>query len=174
LQLRFQVSDPQIVSVSASQQVVVWHISVENVGQVPYYALPGAQVFVSHLLVDGQVQAGYWYASAEAARVAHVRLDARVLDIVAVAPGETVSFTLSAFTPPGEVYKIAWILDPYSGGQGEVVGGNTAVWVNQPDPENCWGNVGVGFSIPTPVGVAATPTASVTPYIPPMAGSIGG
>jgi len=170
LQLRFRISNPRVVSVSAQQQVVVWDVEIGNVGTIPYNALPGAQSFVSHLLVNGQPQAGYWYASTDAAHAAQITLDPRVLDIVEVLPNQTVTLTLTAFTPISEVYKLAWILDPYSGGQGEVIGGNTALWVNEVDPYACVGNVGTGFGIPTPGRAGATPTPSVTPYIPPYAG----
>jgi hypothetical protein len=171
LQLRFRVSNPRITPISASRQVVIWDIEIGNIGTIRYNALPGAQVFVSHLLVAGQAQAGYWYASAEAALAANIALDERVLDIVEVAPNETVRLTLTAFTPIGEVYKIAWLLDPYSGGTGSgVVGGNTVLWLNQPDPNNCMGNVGDGFVIPSPSAPASTATPSVTPYIPPYSG----
>jgi hypothetical protein len=171
LQLRFQVSSPRTVALSA-RQVVVWDVAIENVGTLAYNALPGAQVFVSHLRQGGQVLTGYWYASSEAALLAGVSLDPRALDIVEVRPRETVRLTLTAFTPPGAVFKIAWLLDPYSGGAGQgVVGGNTALWVNESDPHHCAGNVGDGFTIPTPSGPAPTATASVTPYIPPYAGA---
>lgn len=177
LQLRFQVSTPQIQAVlqgnaTTPRQVVVWQIEIENVGQIPYNALPGAQVFVSHLLQNGQLLEGYWYASSEAAWVAGISLDPLVLDIAEIQPNETVTFTLTAFTPLGEVFKIGWLLDPYSGGAGQgVVGGNTALWVNETDPNHCLGNVGDNFMIPTPSGLPPTPTASVTPYIPPYAGA---
>jgi hypothetical protein len=171
LQLRFRVSNPRILPVSDSRQVVIWDIEIGNIGTIRYNALPGAQSFISHLLINGQPQAGYWYATAEAAMAANISLDARVLDIVEVAPNETVRFTLTAFTPIGEVYKVGWLLDPYSGGTGSgVVGGNTALWLNQPDPNNCVGNVGDGFVIPSPSASASTATPSVTPYIPPYSG----
>jgi hypothetical protein len=177
LELRFQVSNPQIQAVpqgnsSTPRQVVVWQVEIENVGQIVYNALPGAQVFVSHLLQNGQLLEGYWYASSEAAMALGIALDPLVLDIVEVQPNETVSFTLTAFTPIGELFKIGWLLDPYSGGTGNgVVGGNTALWINQVDPNNCLGNVGDDFSIPTPSGIPPSVTPSVTPYIPPYAGA---
>lgn len=172
LELRFQVSNPQVLTVSATRQVVIWEVEIGNIGIIPYNALPGAQVFISSLLQDGLLHEGYWYASSEAALAAGVTLDPRVLDIVEVRPNETVRFTLTAFTPLGELFKIGWLLDPYSGGAGQgVVGGNTALWINQSDPNNCLGNVGTGFIIPTPSGTPVTATPSVTPYIPPYAGA---
>jgi hypothetical protein len=174
LQLRFRISNPLVVPLSANRQVVVWQVAIGNVGTLPYHALPGAQSFVSHLKVNGQVQTGYWYASAEAGQAVNVPLDAQALDIVVVQPGQTVQFPLTAFTPVGELYKLAWILDPYSGGHGEILGGNTALWVNEPDPHQCVGNVGVGFTIPTPARAPATATPSVTPYLPPYSGYRGG
>lgn len=172
LQLRFRVSNPRITAISATHQVVTWDIEIGNIGTIAYNALPGAQVFVSHLLQAGQLTEGYWYPSAEAALAANVTLDERVLDIVEVLPNENIVLTLTAFTPIGEVYKIAWLLDPYSGGSGRgVLGGNTALWLNQPDPNNCLGNVGEGVIIPTPSRIAPTATPSVTPYIPPYTGA---
>jgi hypothetical protein len=121
---------------------------------------------------EGQLLTGYWYASAEAAMAASVTLDPRVLDIIAVQPGQTVTLTLTAFTLPGDLFKIGWLLDPYSGGTGSgVVGGNTAIWINQQNPDNCAGNVGDGFIIPTSSGTPLTATPSVTPYIPPYSGA---
>jgi hypothetical protein len=170
LQLRFRISHPQIILLP-ERQLVTWELEIENVGTIPYNALPGAQVFVSHLLISGQVQAGYWYASAEAAQAAGLVIDASSLDIMTVAGGETLALRLAAFTPLGEVYKIGWILDPYSGGYGEnQIGGNTALWLNAPDPNNCMGNVGDGFLIPSPSAPVPSPTPSVTPYIPPYSG----
>ena len=130
--------------------------------------LPGAQVFVSEV---GGVS-GSWYTSAEAALAAGVTLDPDVLDIVELAPNQSVQLTLTAFTPVGEIGAIGWLLDPYSGGAGGgVVGGNTAVWRTEIDPNGCEGNVGELIDLPTPVGPAATPTASVTPWVPPYAGA---
>jgi hypothetical protein len=171
LELRFQVGQVRVVPISASRQVVVWQVVVENRGQITYNALPGAQVFVSHLKQAGQEVAGYWYASSEAALGAGIALDARVLDISEVLPGQTLVLTLTAFTPVGEVYKLGWLLDPYSGGVGQgIVGGNTAIWVNEVDPNNCDGNVGAGFILPTASLQPRTPTPSVTPYIRPYPG----
>ena len=170
LQLRFRIDNPQTISL-AERQVVTWELEIGNMGSIPYSALPGAQVFVSHLLINSQSRAGYWYASAEAAQVAGLILDERALDIVNLEAGETLRLSLAAFTPIGEVYKIGWILDPYSGGYGEnQLGGNTALWLNAPDPNNCVGNVGDGFVIPSPSAPASTATPSVTPYIPPYSG----
>ena len=99
-------------------------------------------------------------------------LDPAALDIVALPPGDTLRLTLTAFTPPGEVGAIGWLLDPYSGGAGAgVVGGNTAIWRNQADPHGCHGNVDDTFQLPTPAGAAPTPTASATPWVPPYAGA---
>jgi hypothetical protein len=170
LELRFRISQPRTIAVDDRQQVVVWDVEIGNVGTVAYHALPGAQSFVSHLMVGGQALAGYWYASVDAAHAAGITLDPRVLDIVVVQPNQTVTLALTAFTPVGSVYKLAWILDPYSGGRGDVIGGNTALWVNEPEPEACIGNVGSGFVIPTPGRSGPTPTPSVTPYIPPYSG----
>ena len=171
LQLRLQVRDVQVHALSDGRQVVSWWVEIGNVGSLPYNALPGAQSFISHLQQAGQIQAGQWYASREAAQAANITLDPRTQDILSVGVGQTVGFTLTAFTAPGQVHKVAWILDPYSGGTGGgIVGGNTALWVNELQNNNCLGNVGDGFLIPTPSALAPTATASVTPYIPPFSG----
>lgn len=171
LQLRFQISNPRTLTLNSTQQVVLFEVTVENVGTVPYQALPGAQVFVSHLLQGTTPQAGLWFASQEATHLAHFTLDSRALDIVTLTAGQTLTLTLTALTPLGHVHKIAWILDPYSGGAGQgQVGGNTALWVNQPDPHHCVGNVGDSFIPPTPLHTAPTATASVTPYLRPYSG----
>jgi hypothetical protein len=165
LQLRFRVSNPRIF-IRGTQQIVAWDVEVGNVGSVAYNALPGAQAFVSHLMTNGQVREGQWYASAEAMRSAGLNVDERALDIVRLETGESISLTLAAFTPQGELYKLAWILDPYASAGGGYVGGNTALWVNQPDDNNCLGNIEGDFAIPTPSAQPPTPTPSITPYIP--------
>jgi len=168
LALRLRVETPQTIPVDAETQVVRWNVRIKNIGTVPYNTLPGAQVFVS----DVGGMSGNWYTSAEAALAAGITLDPDVLDIVELAPNQSVQLTLTAFTPVGEVGAIGWLLDPYSGGASMgVVGGNTAVWHNETDPNGCEGNVGELIDLPTPVGPAATPTASVTPWIPPYAGA---
>lgn len=166
--LRLRVERPVTVPVDAETQVVRWEVRVRNIGSVPYNTLPGAQVFVSE--VGGQ--RGNWYTSAEAALAAGITLDPVVLDIVELAPNQSMQLTLTAFTPVGEVGAIGWLLDPYSGGASMgVVGGNTAVWRAETDPNGCEGNVGELVDLPTPAGPAATPTASVTPWVPPFAGA---
>jgi hypothetical protein len=165
LALRLQVADAYRL-LAGERQIVVWAIEIENVGAVTYHALPGAQTFVSHLMTNGQVREGQWYASAEALRSAGLNVDERALDIVRLEAGESISLTLAAFTPQGEVYKLAWILDPYASAGGGYVGGNTALWVNQPDDNNCLGNIEGDFAIPTPSAQPPTPTPSITPYIP--------
>jgi len=170
LKLRLRISDVQLYAMSG-QQVVSWRVEIGNVGTLPYSALPGAQSFVSHLKISGTAQSGQWYASREAAQRASVPIDPKSEDIVTVGVGQSVGFRLAAFTPVGEVYKLGWILDPYSGGAGGgIVGGNTALWVNEPDPQGCLGNVEENFAIPTPSGPGPTATPSVTPYIPPFSG----
>jgi hypothetical protein len=170
LKLRFRVGNPRVVT-TTSRQVAIWDIEIGNTGSLVYNALPGAQVFVSQLRINGQLQNGNWYASAEAIRAAGLTVSPQALDIAAVQPGETLVLTLAAFTPSGEVAGIGWVLDPYSGGVGNgVVGGNTAIWLNATDPSGCTGNIGSGASIPTPSRLRATPTPSVTPYIPPYSG----
>ena len=52
-----------------------------------------------------------------------------------------------------------------------IFGGNTAVWRAESDPHGCEGNVGELIDLPTPAAPAATPTASVTPWVPPYAGA---
>jgi hypothetical protein len=168
LALRLRVDRPQVYPVSGEQQVVAWEVQVENIGAVPYNTLPGAQTFVGEV---GGVS-GHWYASAEAAQAANLVLDPTALDIAVVEPGRSLSLTVTAFTPTGPVGAVGWLLDPYSGGVGGgVVGGNTALWRNQADPHGCDRNVGGGFRLPTPAGASPTPTASVTPWVPPYAGA---
>ena len=168
LALRLRVESPTTMAVDANTQVVRWAVRVKNIGTVPYNTLPGAQVFVSEVAgVTGQ-----WYASADAALTAGVTLAPEALDIVELAPNQSLQLTLTAFTPPGPVDAVAWVLDPYSGGASAgIVGGNTAVWRAETDPHDCTGNVGDLIDLPTPVGPAATATASVTPWIPPYAGA---
>jgi hypothetical protein len=166
--LRLRVERPQVVPVDATRQVVMWDVRIKNIGALPYNTLPGAQVFVSE--VGGAT--GNWYTSSEAGLAAGITLDPAVLDIAELAPNQSITLTLTAFTPIGEVGAIAWLLDPYSGGAGGgVVGGNTAVWRSETDPNGCEGNVGELFELPTPKSPAATATASVTPWIPPYAGA---
>jgi hypothetical protein len=169
LALRLQVANAYRL-LAGDRQIVVWAIEIENVGSVTYHALPGAQVFVSHLLVNGQTQSGQWFASAEAVTQANVTLDERALDIMAIGEGESMRLWLAAFTPIGEIHKIGWILDPYASAGGGVVGGNTALWVNEADTYGCDANISGDFNIPTPSASAPTATASVTPYIPPYWG----
>ena len=172
LRLRFRIENPQIVPLNERQQVVTWQIQVENRGDLPYSTLPGAQVFVSSLLVDEVEQEGIWYASAEAARQANITLDSDALDVVTLERRDRLSLTLASLTPIGDVHKIGWVLDPYSGGIGSgLVGGNTAIWVNERNPEICSGNPDEEVILPTVSSTPPTATPSVTPYIPPYAGA---
>jgi len=168
LALRLRVDAPRITVVDATRQVVVWEIELKNLGRVAYQTLPGAQVFIRE--VNGQ--AGYWYASADALLAGGRMPDPRVLDLLDVAPNQTVRLTLAAFTPVGTVDAIGWMLDPYSGGIGQgIVGGNTAVWRKESDPFGCVGNVDDLPVVPTRGIASPTPTASVTAWIPPYSGA---
>jgi hypothetical protein len=53
---------------------------------------------------------------------------------------------------------LAWILDPYASAGGGVVGGNTALWVNEADTYGCDANISGDFTIPTPSASAPTAT----------------
>jgi hypothetical protein len=168
LALRLRVDDIDIVPLSGDQQVVTWEVRVRNMGSVPYSTLPGAQTFVSEV---GGV-ADSWYASSEAALAAGITLPPEALDIMVLNPGERLRLTMAAITPVGAVGEIGWILDPYAGGAGRgVVGGNTATWRNESDPEGCVGNVDEAFEIPTVGAESPTPTPSPTPWIPPYTGA---
>lgn len=168
LALRLRVDAPRIHPLSDHQQVVIWEVALTNRGTLSYPTLPGAQVFVAS--VNGQ--AGYWYASQEAAHSAGLTLDSRVLDIFTLAPRQSVRLTLTALTPLGTVDALGWLLDPYSGGAGfGVVGGNTALWRNAPDPHGCTGTLDDNAIIPTAQQLAASATPSRTPQIPDYTGA---
>ena len=168
LALRLRVDAPQITVLDAERQVVVWEVQLKNLGRVPYQTLPGAQVFIRE--VGGHT--GYWYASADALLAAGLPADDTILDILELAPNQTVRLTLAAFTPLGTVEAVGWMLDPYSGGIGQgIVGGNTAVWRNESDPFGCVGNVDDLPVLPTRGIASPTPTPSLTPWIPNYAGA---
>jgi hypothetical protein len=174
VRLRLRLDDVETVQVEENRQVVAWAVEIENVGEVPYYGLPGAQVFVANIQVDEETLEGQWWASQEAASAVGIRLQPEALDVLEVLPGDAYRLTLTAFTPVGEPTGFGWALDPLSGGRdGDLTGGSVAYWTTGTDPA-CSGNIGPGATVPTPAGLRPTPTPSATPAYPPWCTWCGG
>ena len=172
LVVRFRVDNPRIVDNDPTDewQISVWDIELENAGEIPYFSFPAAQAFVYETVaIDGTVTQRYSVSERQALLDAGIAVDPELEDILILEPGMVRTYTVAAFTPLGEIERIGWSLDPYSGTRGDdVVGGNVAYWINEIDPEGCEGNVeGPPWWNPFAVRTAVpTPTPTFTPDIP--------
>lgn len=165
--VRLRIDDLRINPINTEEQVVIWTIEIENIGNVDYFAIPGLQIFVAAVTTITGSENGQWWASEESARAADIVLDPDALDILEVNPGDYYRFILTAFTPVGDPTRFGWILDPASDGRdGDMIGGNVAYWVTDTDP-TCNGNIAPGSTPPTPNMPRPTNTPTHTPEYPP-------
>ncbi len=137
LRLRFRVTAVESLPAAPDEDgsprsVFVWTVEVKNVGSVEYDLFPAGQMYVSTVtLASGAEVEGVWGASLEAAETAGLTPDYILTDLQ---PGDSRSFTLAAFGPPGTARRIAYVLDVTARSAAQptlVPGQNVVSWINE-------------------------------------------
>lgn len=135
LRLRFKVMEVWSLPTThldrrgSPQTVTVWRMEVKNIGGMEYNLFPAVQMYVSEIVTpEGGTLQGVWGASVAAAAEAGITPD---YDPAAVLPGESRTFSLAAFTPLGQAYRLTFALDLTTRGtQTQVPGAHLVSWLN--------------------------------------------
>ena len=131
------------------QQIVAWTTEIRNIGQIDYVIFAPFQIYVAG--ING-TRTGH-YASQDAADELGITLEEPALDGYTLEPSQSIQFDMFAYTIPGDVTALAYILDPYGNGfDGTIAGGNVAYW-EAGDRGGCRGRIGADY----------TPQANLTP-----------
>ena len=132
------------------RNLVRWELEVKNVGVVPYEVFPAWQMYVSTVSTSAGEVEGIWGASRAAVTEVGV---SSPLEAVALAPGETHTFTLTAYIPAGTPRRFTYALDPttrQSSATPGAPGTNVLVWTNTTNTL-CAGDLAEPPALPTPV-----------------------
>ena len=144
---------------NADRQVSIYQVTIRNLGTLDYILLAPFQIYVAQ--VEGQT--GGWYVSEAAAHDLGHQPSAPMLDALVLPPGAHISFDLYAYTPPGTIEAIAYILDPYANGyDGTIAGGNVAYWHAGTRTTCGRGRISGPFTPPPDTTPAPTRTATAT------------
>ncbi|CAG0995778.1 hypothetical protein ANRL2_03557 [Anaerolineae bacterium] len=134
---RFRLMNVYAVNTPVGRTAAVWEIEIRNLSGSVYDVFPAYQSYVSQL-VGGA--AGIWGATADAAVDAGLSV---VYEAVALAPGETRTFTLAGFIPYGTAPdRVTFMLDPNMRPTPppRLPGSNALVWRTETNP-SCGGTI---------------------------------
>jgi hypothetical protein len=145
---RFRLMNLVTTSIPAGRTVTVWELEIRNLSSGNYDVFPAYQSYISQL-VGGTT--GVWGASSDAA------VDVGLIvtyEAVAIAPGQTRTFTLAGYIPYGTAPdRVTFMLDPNTRPTPppRVPGSNALVWRTETNP-SCAGTIA-----DPPVGVLPPP-----------------
>lgn len=125
--LRFRLQNVQVQELS-NRNLVTWQLEIRNLGTQVYETIPIALMMITRIFtIDGD-EVGTWRTSETAMKVAGFTNE----NYDPLQAGDTRIYQLAAYTPPGIINRLTYLLD--------VDGTNQITWINSHNPY-CSGDI---------------------------------